>query len=330
MLTVGRNEARDVGFAGEYTCRHPLAECPTMEPADARRPSVSIDMPMVRSVRQRVRERDETIASAPHHCRQIVEAVRIQSACMEQKHLWQFLTKDRARLRFVEAEYGVDVADIVSPDQPCRRGITQREHRIIDASEGIVVVVDGYRSDHVAVPLQEPVKYPLLFDTAPRMEKRVSKVQQFPAMLRHQRARDPFPKEHVTLEIAEPFLVQALMGECMVAQIEAGLEPLLEQAHAGGIEPAADVQLPLVDKSDRRHLLFHEHGDQITHHPRDGTRAQPRRIAGQIVEGDGYVAMRSRYLKNKKEKRPRHGRGPRDLLRGVMVSGTHHSGERSR
>ncbi len=178
---------------------------------------------MIHSMCQSASERDETIASASHHCRQLVEGVRIQPVCMEQKYLRKFRSNNLARLRFVESKNGVDVADVALLEYRRSGAITLREHRIIDASKRVIVVVDGYWSDHVTVPRQELVKRTLFVDMASGMEKGVAKVLQFAAVLRHERTSDFFTRQNVMFEVAEASLVQALVGERVIAQIEASL-----------------------------------------------------------------------------------------------------------
>ena len=115
--------------------------------------------------------------------------------------------------------------------------------------------------------------------------------------------------EDVGLEVGERGVVEARVGKGVVAELEPGIEPALEQPHPPGIsDPGLVTELPLVHEPDGGDSGCGDgpdqgHGDGLLHRHGCGGSAQR-----QVIKGDGDVAAGSSLDDQRREEQRDEGR----------------------
>ena len=120
------------------------------------------------------------------------------------------------------------------------------------------------------------------------MEIGVTQPYQLLAAPFEDRARDHFAFHDVIGELIDRNIAGALVRIGVVAHLEAGVEPLLDD-RGPGIALPGNVQLTLVDEHDDRNLLDLEGSDQSIGDPLEIAEVRHLVHDGAVVDGNGHA-----------------------------------------
>ncbi len=110
------------------------------------------------------------------------------------------------------------------------------------------------------------------------------------AAVQEQLIRDALAGDDVVFVVVDVDAMQVGMRVGVIAELEAGVEPLLEQSDLRRITFAVRLELVLVHEADRRNARGFDRREQVAGEgllPRDRHRS---RNGGKVVEGDGDLA----------------------------------------
>ena len=186
-------------------------------------------------------------------------------------------------------ELGFHVRDVGGDDSPLRGPVAAPAGLRVGAGEDPlpVVVRDGRHG--VSASRQKLLEAGLGREVAPGVQERMPKISKAAPAGGQQAAGDVVSALDLLLEVRERDPMEVRMRVRVVAQIQSGLEPALEEPDPGVLGRAAGrSELGLVDEPDRRRAAFADRGQKLFIHRTVGR--QPlagHGDGGQVVEGDG-------------------------------------------
>jgi hypothetical protein len=113
-----------------------------------------------------------------------------------------------------------------------------------------------------------------------------------------QLARHDFTAQHIGLELGERRAVQVRVGVGVVAELESGIEPGLQERHALRVRLSARLggEFHLVDEADRRNLVPHQSVEQVPRHFLPVPQVAAEHVGREVIDRDGNAPLR-RFLR---------------------------------
>src|SRR5262249_26713949 len=231
-------------------------------------------------------ERDEVVASLAKHFEKITEMVCFQIVAVEQDDLRRLVAEKFVGEFFVVVEDAIGVLEKCGNDLLLQRSVARAKRGVINRGKGPILWIDRDRSNAIAAIDEEGFKFLARLEVAANVEKGMTEVADFLATLGEKSSCDGVAADDRFLEILKTNPVERRMGVGVIAEFEAGVEPLIESGDAGVDVAGAHVKLVFVHKAYGGNLLLFECADDACGHVRDFQRGHELGGAGgEIVDG---------------------------------------------
>jgi len=259
---------------------------PVVEPggADVRDEVVGLG---VRRVGKGGLKGDEDVAVFAEEVEEVGEVVGLEPGGVEEEDLSGFVAEEGAGELLVVGE------GLVGEGEPGLRelwhegGVVTVVGGVVEVGEVPVAGVDGDGGDAVAAADEELLGLATGVEIGTGVEVGVAEVVEVFLVGLGEHAGDGLALDDVVLPILEIDVVEGSMGEGVVAEIEAGVEPGVEDGDAG-VGLAGLVETLFVDEANGRDLFALEGGEEFGVEGGDvGGRKGHGAHGGEIVDGEG-------------------------------------------
>src|SRR5205807_2299203 len=163
---------------------------------------------------------------------------------------------------------------------------------IVEGSESPVFWIERNGCDAITTCGEEGFEFTARLKVAANVEEGMAEVAHGFAVLREKSFGDGFAANDRLLEILEADFVERGVREGVIAEFEAGVEPLIERGDARVNFADVHVELVFIDKADGGNLLLLKRRDDVRRHVRQLLGGHGLRGAGgKVIDGDDDAAL---------------------------------------
>jgi hypothetical protein len=236
-------------------------------------------------------EIDEVVAASAQAVDQGRQRIGVQRIRMEQQDLRNLAAEQSLAGLFEELALGVHVVDVFR--NQCARfvtlaGVAQQQ---IGAGVDPLAVIDGDRRDAIAVLCEEAIEPRTHGIVLPSLQIGMAKPARLAPELGHQRSQHAFAVQDRLFVGRDRRIVQAVVVERVVAQLDAGDQPVAQPLHALRRDLAVDLELVFVDEADGVRA-FQRRDDAGVARGQIGFAGAIDLLRGQVVDGQGHLPPR--------------------------------------
>jgi hypothetical protein len=170
-------------------------------------------------------------------------------------------------------------------------GVARAQLTPVESRKRVVRVVHRDRRNPIAAAVEKVDDDVVYFGGRTRVQERVAKPDQGLAVLLEQRFHDHFAFDHIVKELIHRRGVRAAVRVRVIADIKAGLQPLLDHRRTS-VALTVHVQLLLVDEDRDGHLLGLERSDQSVGDALEAAKIRRLTDDRPVVDGDGHTSRR--------------------------------------